>query len=820
MKKEEFTQLAKNKMFFLDGATGSNLIAHGMKSNQCPEMWILEHPEVLTELQKAYVEAGSNIVYAPTFTSNRIKLQEYGLADRIEEINTKLVSLSRQAVGGQALVAGDLTMTGLQLAPMGPMDFEELIQIYQEQIRYLVNAGVDLLVVETMMSLQETRAAVIAAKETCDLPIIATLTFEKDGRTLFGTDAETAAITLEALGVSAVGANCSSGPAAMAEIVRKMARVATIPIIAKPNAGMPKLNHDGTTGYDMDAEEFAQEMQLVADAGATILGGCCGTSPRYIELLHAQLQNVKVSVKSDLERFPKMHYLTSERSTLAFALDSPFMICGERINPTGKKALQAELREGRLELIHNFVSEQEECGAKLLDVNVGMSGINEQEKMIEVMETVLTDTNLPLSLDSSDVNVLEAALRRYPGKALVNSVSLEKIKVEQLLPIVKKYGASFILLPLDDKGLPENKEQKIDNINRLLDIALNMGFTKEDMIVDGLVTTVAANKRAAIETLETIEYCRQNGLATTCGLSNISFGLPDRGTVNAAFLTMAVQAGLTMAIANPSLELLTNAAYASDLLMAKENSDMIYIEKMNEKKEKEDAKNAALNADAQSVKAGANAVEADILTTIHQAVMKGKKDSILELTRGAYEQGRTPEQILNEALMPAINEVGALFERGKYFLPQLIASAEAMKKSIEFLEPLMIQDSSAEVKPGVVIATVEGDIHDIGKNLVALMLKNHGFVVYDLGKDVPAQQIVEKAIETKSSIIALSALMTTTMQRMRDVVKYKNKVAPALKVMIGGAAITPDYAQEIHADAYSKDAAEAVEVAKTLVNIR
>ena len=463
MNREEFIAFTKDKLVYLDGATGSNLIKRGMPAGVCPETWILEHPDVFIGLQKEYIEAGSNIIYAPTFTSNRIKLSEYNLQKNIEEINTKLVLLSKEAAGDKALVAGDITMTGRQLAPMGNMDFEELVDVYKEQISILSKAGVDLLVVETMMSLQETRAALIAAKEVCDLPVMATLTFEPDGRTLFGTDGVTAAVTLEKLGACAVGANCSTGPDKMISLIRKMSQAVEIPVIAKPNAGMPTLNEQGETVYNMDADTFAEEMKALVEAGAGILGGCCGTSPEYIQkLVQATLDMSPVKQMTS-----GIRYLCSERKTVAFDLDAPFMVVGERINPTGKKKLQAELREGCLDMVLSFAEEQEECGAELLDINVGMSGIDEKEMMIKVLEEVTVASSLPLVLDSSHIDVMEAALRRYPGRALINSISCESEKLEKLLPLAKKYGAMFILLPLSDKGLPENLEEKISIIETI-----------------------------------------------------------------------------------------------------------------------------------------------------------------------------------------------------------------------------------------------------------------------------------------------------------------------------------------------------------------
>ncbi len=818
MDKQTFRALIQDTPIFLDGATGSNLQKKGMPSGVCPEQWILENKEVLVTLQKDFIDAGSRIIYAPTFTANRIKLKEYGLEENIRQMNHDLVAISKEAAGQRAYVAGDITMTGEQLAPMGRLDFEELVAVYKEQIGCLVEAGVDLLVVETMMSLQETRAAVIAAKEVCDLAVMATLTFEADGRTLFGTDAVTAAVVLENLGVAAVGVNCSTGPDKMVSAVRSMAEVTTLPIIAKPNAGLPFLDAEGNTVYDMDAKTFGICMKDIVEAGASIIGGCCGTTPEYIAEAKKQVGNMPILHRERSAR----RFLTSERQTVAFDLTDNFIIVGERINPTGKKKLQAELREGSMEMVSAFAEEQEACGAGILDVNMGMSGIDEKAMMLKALETVGGITNLPLSIDSSHVDVIETALRRYPGRALINSISYEKAKVDALLPLAKKYGAMFILLPLSDEGLPGNLAEKIAIIEKIKEKAFALGLTREDIIVDGLVTTVGANKTAATETLETIRYCKENGFATICGLSNISFGLPERSFVNASFLTMAIQAGLTMAIANPSQELLVSCAFAADLLLHKEGADIRYIQLMDALKAKKEALGETVSPQT-GIRINTPVKEADALSIkdkLYADVLKGNKSGIVADTKEALLDGQDAKALLDEVLLPAINEVGELFDKGRYFLPQLIASAEAMKASIEYMEPILLQANTNANMPTVVIATVEGDIHDIGKNLVALMLKNYGFRVIDLGKDVPKETIIKAAKEHNAQVIALSALMTTTMQQMRHVIEYARQQQVQAKIIIGGAVITQEYADEIGADGYSKDAADAVKLTKKILEIK
>ena len=823
MKKEELYRLLENGPVYLDGATGSNLQKAGMPTGVCPEQWILDHPDVILDLQKRYIEAGTQILYAPTFSGNRIKLEEYGLADKIVEINTKLVQLCREAAGEKGLVCGDMTMTGESLEPMGDLELEELIDIYKEQAKILYEAGVDLFVVETMMSLAETRAAVLALKETCDLPIMVSMTFDEKGKTLYGNTPEGCMVVLQSLGADVVGINCSTGPERMADMVRQMKPYANVPILAKPNAGLPQMV-DGETVYDMGPEEFASFGPMLMEAGAAVLGGCCGTTPEHIASLVAATKDMKpVPVMQERKRV-----LASERALQEIDINGPFLVIGERINPTGKKALQESLRQGSMDVVCDMAEEQEEMGAHILDINMGMNGIDEKAMMLEAIQEVTMTTTLPLCIDSSHVDIIEAALRHYPGRALINSISLEKEKFEKLLPIAKKYGAMFILLPLSDAGLPKDIDEKKEIIHKILDRALELGMCKEDIVVDGLVATVGANKNAALDTLTTIRYCKEElGLATVGGLSNISFGLPNRGYVNAAFVTMALQSGLTMAIANPSSDIMMNLAAASDLLLNKTGADLNYINRMAEfdaKKKTESVRKAeTVKQDAKkeaTVLAEKKTEETSVAhSAIYKAVLNGSMKNILDEVKAGLAAGMEPGVIVSEELIPAINEVGDLFEQQKYFLPQLIASAETMKKAIEYLEPMLSSGDETGPKVTIVIATVEGDIHDIGKNLVALMLKNYGFRVVDLGKDVPKETIVQAAIDENADIIALSALMTTTMMRMKDVVELVREKNVDAKVIIGGAVITQSYADEIGAEGYSKDAADAVRLVQRLMGL-
>lgn len=803
MNRVQFRQYIDSRIIILDGATGSNLMDKGMPVGVCPEKWILDNPKHIVALQRDYIKAGSNIVLAPTFTANRIKLAEYGLEKDIKDINTGLVQLSKQAVameGYRAYVAGDLTMTGKQLRPIGTLELEELIDVYREQASILYQAGVDLFIVETMMNLAEARAALIAIREVCDLPVMVSLTFNEDGKTLFGQTPETAVVVLQSLGADAVGINCSTGPKEMLPLIKRMMNYADVPVFAKPNNGMPVLV-SGVTRYTMTPAEFADLGKDLIDAGVRAIGGCCGTTPKHIAELKKYTRNVNISV--DKEKTGRI--LASEYKILNIDIDGKFIIVGERINPTGKKKLQEELRANKMDMVVSMAEEQVAGGAEVLDINMGMNGIDESAMMKEAIYQVMSVTDVPLCIDSSHIDIIETALRHYPGRALINSISLEEKKCRPLMKIAAKYGAMCILLPLSDKGLPESLEEKKSIINELLKIADEEGVSRDSIVIDGLVTTVGANSKAAIETLETIRYCKEElKLPTICGLSNISFGLPERINVNTAFLTMAIANGLTMAICNPAQAPIVNAALASDLLLAKDNSDDNYVSNVVPVSLEG---SVPINGKSEEIQG----------SPIYVDVVKGNRLTIVDNVKKALETGRNPQDIIDNDLVPAVNKVGEFFEQKKYFLPQLISGATVMDMAIEYITPFLNSDKPKEEKGTVVMATVEGDIHDIGKNLVVLMLKNYGYRVIDLGKDVPKDVIIETAIKEKAQIIGLSALMTTTMMRMKDVADEVKKRKLKVKVIIGGAVVSKSFADEIKADGYSKDANEAVKLVERLL---
>lgn len=811
MTRKEWKELIESQIVILDGAMGSNLQENGMEPGVSTEKWIIDNSDIVIKLQKSYIEAGADIIYAPTFGANKIKLKEYGLENKVDFINSEIIKITKKAVSSyrktnnkRVFIAGNLTMTGEQLHPVGKLKFEDLVDIYKEQVNAILKEGVDLFIIETMMSLQESRAAVLAVKESCDLPLMVTLTYESNGRTLYGTDPLTALFVLQSMGVDAVGLNCSTGPDKMLDMVKSIKEYASIPIIVKANAGMPALINDKTV-FPMKPIEFAEHVKTLIENGVSIVGGCCGTTASHIKALADLKNNMK---KIEL-RPKKTRVLTTERNSLEINLEGKFIIIGERINPTGKKDLQEELRNDSFNIIGNMAIDQEEMGANILDINVGMNGIDEKQTMINAMEMALSKSNLPLAIDSSHIEVIEAALRLYPGRALINSISLEKDRADILLPMAKKYGAMFILLPLTHKGLPKDFNDKKNIINCLVNKAHEYGLSKEDIIIDGLVNTVAANKNAAVDTIETIKYCKNElGIATIIGLSNISFGLPNREFINSTFLSMAISAGLTMAIANPAQTLLTNTILAADVLMNRENADIEYIDKV-----------LTINANTDNNKVRPNDKNKIIKENIHpiyKAVLKADSKNIIELVNDELKSNNKASDIIDNILIPAINEVGDLFDKQKYFLPQLIGSAETMKKAIDYLEPMLEIKKSDEKTATIVIATVAGDIHDIGKNLVVLMLKNYGYNVIDLGKDVSSEKIIDTAQKEDADIIALSALMTTTMVEMKNVVKLAKEFKLKAMIIIGGAVITKGYAKEIGADGYSADAQSAVKLVQRI----
>ncbi len=796
-KKKGIKSLLKKKILILDGATGTELQKRGMPTGVCPETWCIDHSEVVRAVHADYRKAGSDVVYTCTFGANRIKLGQYGVSNVID-VNRKLADIARQAVGKKGLVAGDIGPTGRFVSPFGDLAFDDAVDVFKEQVRGLLEGGADLFVIETMMDIQEARAALIAVKELTDAFTIVTMTYEQDGRTLNGTDPVTALITLQSLGADAVGCNCSTGPNEMIELIKEMEPYATVPLVAKPNAGMPRLVN-GETVFTMEPNEFGTFGTEFARRGIAMVGGCCGTNPDHIrELARAMAERTP-----NLPVRKSVCAVSSSRKTVVFEKNGPVVVIGERINPTGKKKLQDELRSGRMELIREMARQQEEKKADLLDVNVGMPGIDECSVMEKVVDTLSTASGLPLVIDSSNINVIEKALRIYPGRALVNSITGETEKLKKLLPVAATYGAMLIVLPITDRGVPPTAQERTEVIEDIYTQAREYGFKKDDIIVDAVVMTVSSDPRAPLETLKTVEWStRTFKCAAMLGLTNVSFGMPQRKWLNAAFMAMAIERGMTVVIANPDVDEVMNVKAASEVLMDRDNDASAYLARF---------------ADTSGKIHGAVTTCTTPRENIARAILDGNRDGITEALSAALSAGVDARQLVHDVMIPAITEVGALYDRKEYFLPQLIASAETMKIGLSGLEPHLHDGvSSHDHKGRVLIATVQGDIHDIGKNIVALMLGNQGFDVIDLGKDVATNRIITEAQRLKPQIIALSALMTTTMVTMKEVIVAARREGVECRFMIGGAVVTESYAAEIGAH-YARDGVGAVRVAEMLV---
>jgi len=781
-----FLDFLKHRIMVLDGATGTALQRSGMGPGVCPEMFALEHPGILTGVQRRYIDAGAQAIYTFTLGANAHKLGEFALRHDVRRINMELATLSVKAAGSRAFVGGDVGSTGSFLAPLGDLHFEQAVDIYREQISALAEAGVDFIVIETMIDIQEARAAVIAARECCDLPVVASMTFDTHGRTLTGTSPAAAAMTLISAGADVVGLNCSTGPAEMVPLVEAMKAVSSVPLLVKPNAGMPRIEN-GRTVFDMSCEQFRAYIKPLCEAGANMIGGCCGTDPDYIRAITDEVASL--SPVPWREEMPAALTSVSDEAYIG----KSFAVIGERINPTGKPKLREALRAGHFDEVLDMALEQKNSGAHILDVNVGLPGADEMQLMEKTIEMLSARAKLPLSIDSSNPDVIEKALRIYPGRALVNSMSAKAEHLKALLPLIRRYKPMFILLPIGDGGIPQTAEGRISEIMAAYEAISAAGIGKDSILVDGLVMAVSSDPKASKETLKVVRWCTENGFHTVLGISNGSFGLPERRFLNAAYLVMAMGCGLSAAIMNPNDKLMMDMCCAAQALTERDEGFAQYIRRFGE----------------------TQAPEAET-ASVTDAILAGKKKIIASLIDAEIAGGATPEAIINDMIIPALRRVGDLYEQRVYYLPQLIYSAEAAQTAFGYLERHFAPASSS-VKKKIVMATVKGDIHDIGKNLVAMLMKNHGFEVIDLGKDVPAQTIVDTAREHDADVIGLSALITTTAREMEKVVRMVREAGLRAKVIVGGAVITEDYARSIGADAYAPDAAGAVKAVSKLL---
>lgn len=799
MTRDAFRRAVGRRVLVLDGATGTELARRGMPAGVSPEAWVLENPHVLQEIQRAYLAAGSDAVYSCSFGGNRLKLQEFGLDNRTAEINTALARISRAAVGDRALVFGDMAPTGLFVEPFGELPFEDAVAVYAEQARALLAGGVDGFVIETMMDLQEARAALIAVKETCDLPVMVSMTFGTDGRTLNGSDPLSALVTLQSLGADAVGCNCSTGPQDMAKAIAAMKPFATVPLLAKPNAGMPRLIA-GVTTFNMPPEEFGEHMPRLVEAGAAIVGGCCGTDPAYIRTL----KNSTASLRPAMPGRQRTAAVSSYRETICLGSEFPLTVFGGKINPSGNPALAASLADGDMALVRKLAQAQARRGAAIVDINVHAGGVDEAATMRTAVLAVAKACGKPVAVDTVNVEAAARALRVYPGRGILNSVCAKAGPMEAMCEAAARYGAMIVCMPLDEKGTQGDTAAAITRIERIVACAGGYGIAPEDCLVDCLVFTAAAGLAAHRRSLELIDWCAQSGrLRSLAGISNLSYGLDTRQWLEAAFLCMAAGRGLTAAFIDTSCEHTVNAAYAVDALAARDARMSRYIARFGQQS----------GAGAASERKGPRTPG----ELVFDAVVEGDEEGVEQAIKHALDKGESPQSLVDDRLIPAINLVGDKFDRKEYFLPQLITCADTMRKGFAVLQPLLDAASSAAGRKGpkVVLATVRGDIHDIGKNIVALMLNNYNFDVIDLGKDVRAEDIIRAARYHEADIIGLSALMTTTMVEMKRVIDLaRAEGLTQVRFMIGGAVIDRHYADAIGAHGYASDAIGAVRLAR------
>ncbi|MDD6049735.1 MAG: homocysteine S-methyltransferase family protein [Clostridiales bacterium] len=775
-----------DKLLYLDGAMGTMLHRAGLRPGELPELLALTNPDLLTGIHRQYVEAGADVVYANTFGANRRKLRPLGVT--VEEVVRAAMAAAKKACAGtSARVALDIGPLGELLEPLGTLDFSAAVDMFAELVEAGVQSGADLIAIETMTDLQEARAALIAAKERSELPVLVTMSFDENGRTFTGCTAASMAATLTGLGADAIGLNCSLGPKQLLPILRDICQRTPLPVIAKPNAGLP----DPVDGhYDLSPEEFADAMAEAVAAGVSIVGGCCGTDPSYIRALHERVQDMKIGVR---EIPPRSLVCTATR---AVEIDGVRVI-GERINPTGKKRFQQALLSDDLDYIVDVAIQQEDAGADILDVNVGYPGVDEVTMLPRVVKKLQEATALPLQLDSSNPEAIEAALRVYCGKAAVNSVNGDKQVLERVLPIVKKYGACVVGLTLDEGGLPTTAQQRLDIAARILDAATAHGIPRQDLWIDCLTLTVSAQQEQAEATLEALRRVTQElGLRTVLGVSNISFGLPNRLLMAQTFLVRALSAGLTLPIINPNQKEMLDAIAAFRVLSGEDAGCRAYVARF---------------ADATApTPAGASQA-----MTLEESILRGLKGDAARLAKAALTE-QSGLALVECCLIPALDKVGAQYEAGRAFLPQLLSAAQAAQAVFAVIQDSLGAQEETIRRERVLIATVKGDIHDIGKNIVKTVMSNYGYDVLDLGRDVPPETIVEAAAREHIRLVGLSALMTTTLPAMEETVRQLRQLPQPPAIMLGGAVVTAEYAAQLGAF-YARDAKAAVEIARRVL---
>ena len=782
----------KNNIVYLDGGMGTLLQKSGLQPGELPERWNISHPEVIKEIHKSYYDSGSNIVNTNTFGANSLKFGTDELSEIIYHA-VKNADEARKASSGkqEKFIALDVGPTGKLLKPLGDLDFEDAVKAFAEVISLGVKYGVDLITIETMNDSYETKAAVLAAKENSGLPIIVTNAYGENGRLMTGADPAVMAAMLEGMGVDAIGANCSLGPKQLMGVMDELLKYCSVPVAFKPNAGLPK--SDGkVTYYDVDAEEFAQDIKLAVANGVRIVGGCCGTTPEYIKKVCELTRDMR---PKEIEK--KTYSVCTSYNKAVFFGEKPILI-GERINPTGKKRFKQALLENDIGYILQEAVNQQAKGVHVLDVNVGLPGIDEAQMLTNSVCELQCVTDLPLQIDSSDPVAMESALRRYNGKAMINSVNGKEENLNAIFPLVKKYGGFVVALTLDEKGIPSTVDGRMKIARKILLTAALYGINKKDIIFDPLAMTVSADKMSAITTLETVKkITEQLGCNTSLGVSNVSFGLPSRDLVNAAFFTTAMENGLSAAIMNPYSERMMEAYYSFNVVKGLDENCMDFINFASQQEVQPTAKQESS-------------------LTLKEAIEKGLKEKASKITT-AMLGNSAPLDIVNAHVIPALDNVGKRFEEKKLFLPQLLMSAEAAKASFEVIKATMSADGSSVKKGSIVIATVHGDIHDIGKNIVKLLLENYGYNVIDLGKNVPPETVLRAVTDNHAPLVGLSALMTTTVPAMEETVKLIKENAPWCKTVVGGAVLTQDYADKIGADKYAADAMETVRYTESVI---
>lgn len=796
-----FKDYLKNHIVYLDGGIGTLLQAGGLKPGEYPERWNLSHHDVIIDIHKAYFDAGSNVVCTNTFGANCLKFAD----DELEQIIKAAVANAKKAreqsvQKGEKFIALDIGPSGKLLKPLGDLDFEDAVNVFSKTVKFGVKYGVDLIIIETMNDSYETKAALLAAKENSNLPVIVSNAYGEDGKLMTGAAPAAMVAMLEGMGADAIGANCSLGPRQLRGVAEELLQKASVPVILKPNAGLPK-SINGKTVFDVTVDEFSDEVAALVKKGVRVVGGCCGTTPEYIASLYSKTSELAPVPIAD----KKITVVSSYTHAIEFG-ESPILI-GERINPTGKKRFKQALLENDIDYILSEGVNQQEKGVHILDVNVGLPDVDEVHMLKNTVCELQAIIDLPLQIDTSNIAAMEEALRRYNGKAMINSVNGKRESMEAIFPLVKKYGGLVVALTLDENGIPDTAQGRVKIAENILKVANKYGIDKKDIIFDTLAMTISADNKAAVATLSSLKTIKNElGCHTSLGVSNISFGLPNRDAVNGTFFALALQNGLSAAIMNPYSVDMMKTYYAYRALKGLDENCAEYIGSAE-----------SFVVTVTSVAAAAPKTTEEYSSELQHAVIKGFKDKAGELTKNLLSSV-DPLEIVNNEIIPALNIVGDGFEKKTVYLPQLLMSAEAAKSAFEVIKASMSGKEKAGTKGVIVIATVYGDIHDIGKNIVKLLLENYGFDVVDLGKDVPPEIIAKTAIKLRAPLVGLSALMTTTVPAMEETIKLLREKAPWCKIVVGGAVLTKEYADKIGADKYAKDAMESVRYAEEIIN--